>query len=97
MSGTASNFGQGSLTTTDSATDMALSGNGFFVVQNGKTQALTRAGNFELDQHGNLMTTSGESVMGYNARESGTVNANGGLVPLSCRSRRPSPHSRRPM
>ena len=82
VSGTASDFGQGSLTTTNSDTDMALSGNGFFVVQNGKTQALTRAGDFELDQQGNLITTSGESVMGYSA-VNGSINANGGLVPLT--------------
>ena len=82
VSGTASDFGQGSLTTTSTDTDMALSGNGFFVVENGKTQALTRAGNFELDQSGNLITTSGESVMGYNAI-GGTINANGGLVPIT--------------
>ncbi len=82
VSGTASNFAQGSLTTTDSDTDMAVSGNGFFVVQNGKTDSLTRAGNFELDQHGNLITTSGESVMGYGAA-SGVINPNGGLVPLT--------------
>ena len=82
VSGTASDFGQGSLTTTNSATDMALSGAGFFVVEKGKTQALTRAGNFELDQRGNLITTSGESVMGYSAVD-GVINANGGVVPLT--------------
>ncbi len=82
VSGTASDFGQGSLTTTNSATDMALSGAGFFVVQKGKTQSLTRAGNFELDQRGNLITTSGESVMGYSA-SNGAINTNGGLVPLT--------------
>ncbi len=82
VSATASNFAQGSLMTTESSTDMALSGNGFFVVQNGKTQSLTRAGDFELDKRGNLMTTSGESVMGYGVLN-GAINQNGGLVPLT--------------
>lgn len=82
VSGTASNFGQGSLTTTNNSTDMALSGNGFFVVQHGKTQSLTRAGNFELDRQGNLITNTGESVMGYGA-VNGVINPNGGVVPLT--------------
>lgn len=82
VSGTSSEFGQGSLSTTSTATDMALSGNGFFLVQNGKTQALTRAGNFELNHNGALLTTSGENVMGYGAAN-GVVNQNGGVVPLT--------------
>ena len=81
VSGTASSFGQGSLTTTQSATDMALSGNGFFLVERGGVQALTRAGNFELNASGNLMTTSGEKVMGYGVKD-GAVSLNGGIIPL---------------
>ena len=81
VSGTASSFAQGSLTTTQSATDMAMSGNGFFLVQRGNTQALTRAGNFELNSSGNLITTSGENVMGYGVKD-GSVSLNGGIIPL---------------
>lgn len=81
VSGTASSFAQGSLTTTQSATDLALSGSGFFLVQRGNVQALTRAGNFVLDASGNLITTSGENVMGYGV-QNGAVNPNGGLVPV---------------
>lgn len=82
VSGTKTSFSQGSLTTTQSATDMALSGNGFFLVQRGNTQALTRAGNFQLSATGNLITSSGESVMGYGVK-GGAVNLNGGLIPLT--------------
>lgn len=81
VSGTASNFGQGSLTTTSNATDMALNGNGFFVVNHQGVQALTRAGDFQTDSSGNLITSSGESVMGY-AVEGGVPNVNGGLIPI---------------
>lgn len=81
VSGTSSSFAQGSLTTTQSATDMALSGNGFFLVQRGQSQALTRAGNFQIDASGHLITTNGESVMGYGVK-SGAVNLNGGLIGL---------------
>ena len=82
VSGTSSNFSQGSLTTTSTSTDIALNGIGFFVVDRGNTQSLTRAGDFQLDASGNLLTTSGESVMGYGATN-GIINLNGGLVPIA--------------
>src|SRR5580704_160341 len=52
VSGTATDYTQGSLSTTTNSTDMALSGNGFFLVQSGNEQSLTRAGNFQLDSQG---------------------------------------------
>jgi flagellar hook protein FlgE len=61
---------------------MALSGDGFFVIQQGGTQALTRAGNFQLSQAGNLITVDGSQVMGYPV-QNGAVNVNAGLVPLA--------------
>jgi flagellar hook protein FlgE len=82
VSGTSTSFVQGSMTTTSNSTDMALQGNGFFVVQQGGVQSLTRAGNFQLDSVGNLTTVDGEQVMGYPA-VGGVVNANAGLVPLT--------------
>jgi flagellar hook protein FlgE len=81
VAGTTSNFAQGGTTTTQNSTDMELEGNGFFVVQQGTTQALTRAGNFQLDTQGNLITTNGESVMGYGTTN-GVVNSSGSLTPL---------------
>ena len=81
VSGTATNYTQGSLTTTTNSTDMALSGNGFFLVQNGNDQSLTRAGNFQVSNSGNLTTTDGENVMGY-GMTNGVTNLNGGLIPL---------------
>lgn len=81
VSGNATDFTQGSLSATTNSTDMALSGNGFFLVQSGSNQALTRAGNFQLDSQGNLITTDGESVMGYGV-QNGAVDLNGGLTAL---------------
>jgi flagellar hook protein FlgE len=81
VSGTSSNFSQGSLTTTSSNTDMALSGQGFFLVQQGAVQSLTRAGGFQLNASGDLITTGGQSVMGYGVKN-GVVDVNGGLQAL---------------
>jgi len=81
VSSTSSDFSEGTLTTTDQATDMAIQGNGFFVINNNGTQELTRAGNFQLDNEGNLTTTDGSSVMGYGT-VNGVVTVGGALQPL---------------
>ena len=81
VAGTAVDFSQGSLSKTTSATDMALNGRGFFVVNRGGIQHLTRAGNFQLDQSGNLITSTGDRVMGY-AATNGAVNTNTPLEAL---------------
>ena len=82
VDGTTTDFSNGSLLPTTNSTDMALNGNGFFVEQQGGVQSLTRAGDFQLDLNGNLISDSGQSVMGY-AAENGAVNTNSPLVPLS--------------
>ena len=75
------NFSNGSPNTTSVDTDVALQGNGFFVVNNGGTNLLTRAGNFSLDLSGNLITANGLSVMGFPA-VNGVVNSNAPLTPV---------------
>ena len=61
------NFSPGSFETTTSATDVAIDGDGFFIVndQNGASY-YTRAGSFTLDTNGNLVDTNGYKVQGYN-------------------------------
>jgi flagellar hook protein FlgE len=77
-----SEFTQGSINSTGNSADVALDGNGFFVLNDGGTNIYTRDGNFELDQNGSLVTTSGLSVMGYPA-VGGVVNTNAPLAPIS--------------
>ncbi|HNX58920.1 MAG TPA: flagellar hook protein FlgE [Spirochaetota bacterium] len=67
-------FTQGSLQTTGNQTDLAISGDGFFVVANGDKNYYTRAGAFALDRDGNLVSPSnGLKVQGWMA----TTDANG--------------------
>jgi len=77
-----SQYTQGSIVGTGNATDVALSGNGFFVLNNGGTNIYTRDGNFGLDNNGNLITASGLSVMGYPA-VNGVVNTNAALTAIN--------------
>ncbi len=57
----------GSPESTGVATDVAIMGNGFFVVQQNGTNYYTRAGDFQVGTDGTLQTSNGESVMGYAA------------------------------
>ncbi|MBK7858967.1 MAG: flagellar hook protein FlgE [Archangiaceae bacterium] len=70
---------QGALTTTGLATDLALQGNGMFVVKgnhNGTDgQFYTRAGQFTVDKDGYLVNLEGMRVQGYPASATGTVQA----------------------
>jgi flagellar basal body rod protein FlgG len=62
---TATDFRVGKFRETGNPTDFALeTQDGFFAVQRGRDQLLTRAGNFRLDVDGNLVTQEGDAVLG---------------------------------
>ncbi len=59
-------YTQGSLTTTGLATDLAVQGNGLFVLSDGKGTYYTRDGAFQIDAAGRMVSpTSGLIVQGY--------------------------------
>jgi flagellar hook protein FlgE len=64
---------QGSVQTTGRSLDVAVSGDGFFVVRQGNNEMYTRAGNFYLDSNGSLVTGGGSLVQGYGINNDGTV------------------------
>ncbi|MFQ5720040.1 MAG: flagellar hook-basal body complex protein [Acidobacteriota bacterium] len=74
-------FSQGSLQTTSLVTDMAIQGNGFFVVQDPtNARAFTRAGNFTFDRNGNLVTSAGQFVQGFTTRNAaGNITSTGAV------------------
>jgi len=76
------NFTSGSPQNTGVSTDVAIYGNGFFVVRNGSETCYTRAGDFTKDGTGNLVTSDGSEVMGYPAIN-GVVNTKGALTPIN--------------
>lgn len=59
---------QGSVQTTDKNTDVAINGDGFFMVSDdgGLTRYLTRDGDFKLDAYGNFVNNAGFVVQGWN-------------------------------
>ncbi len=78
---------QGSPLSTTSPTDLAVKGDGFFVVTDSAgTPFLTRSGNFVKNENGELVNAGGFTLMGYPLTGSGpniVVNGYSGLVPVS--------------
>ena len=76
---------QGDLSYTNSPTDLAVSGNGFFMVQSPSgTPYLTRAGSF-ISTNGELVNAAGFTLLGYdllNGGSSSVINSAAGLVPV---------------
>ena len=58
-------FTPGSIETTGRDTDLAIDGDGFFVVDGGGTQRYTRDGSFKRNSLNDLVNSSGDYVMGY--------------------------------
>jgi flagellar hook protein FlgE len=67
-------FTPGGLQLTGRVTDLAVQGNGFFVVQRGNTQLLTRDGAFNWDASGQLVTSGGARVLGWATDGVGTID-----------------------
>jgi flagellar hook protein FlgE len=84
VSGTSRVFDEGTIVpeANDNPANMALAGNGFFVVEQGGVQSLTRAGDFQLNSNGNLVTQNGEEVMGYPV-VNGVVDQTAPLTPIT--------------
>jgi flagellar hook protein FlgE len=73
-------FSQGAIQSTSGVLDAAIQGEGFFVVQDPSgNQYYTRAGNFETDKNGNLLTDTGDTVQGWTTIDptTGQVDTNG--------------------
>jgi flagellar hook protein FlgE len=80
--GTVSNFTNGNINDTGISSNMALQGNGFFVVQSSTgVNSFTRAGDFTVNAQGQLTTPQGQLVMGYPAT-AGVVSTSSALVPI---------------
>lgn len=88
VAGISKTFSQGSLQTTGRSTDVAIDGDGFFVVAKGDPTdptsveyQYTRDGSFSIDEEGHLVTADGWRVMGKELDEDG--NPTGNLIPIT--------------
>ncbi|MBT1002805.1 flagellar basal-body rod protein FlgF [Paenarthrobacter sp. DKR-5] len=90
VAGIVTNFNQGSAQATGKATDLMISGDGFFTVNVGGQQLYTRAGDFNLDANGQLVTPDGAVLQGWTA-VNGVVQTGGPVGSLSVSSTAVSP------
>jgi len=73
-------FTQGAIQTSSGLLDASVQGDGFFVIKNAMGNIMyTRAGNFQADKNGNLLTDTGDRVQGWTTVDplTGTVDTNG--------------------
>ncbi|MEJ5944064.1 flagellar hook-basal body complex protein [Pseudokineococcus basanitobsidens] len=73
VAGMSTNYGQGSTQVTGRNTDLSIGGEGFFVVNAGGEQMYTRAGSFNFDRDGTLVTPEGNPVQGWQAGPGGAI------------------------
>ncbi len=84
-------WNQGSLENTANPTDLAINGQGFFIVEDGNgSPYYTRAGQFHLDQQGDMVNPAGYVLQGYEIDDNGNLGA---LSNISIPGERISPPS----
>jgi len=79
LSGTDLDLSQGALQKTGNDLDLAIQGSGYFEVQTANGQVYTRNGSFQVSSKGQLITSTGDAVMG----ERGTITVLPGPVSIS--------------
>ncbi|QBM16763.1 hypothetical protein MARI_08560 [Marinobacter sp. JH2] len=67
-------FGQGNISFTDSGLDMAISGDGFFILSNNGETRYSRAGQFGIDKDGFVVNNQNMKVQGYTADDDGNLS-----------------------
>ncbi len=91
LSGTRLDLSQGTMSRTGNDLDVGIEGPAFFAVQTATGTAYTRAGNFQISTKGQLVTATGDPVLGANGPISlgkgpvsispdGTISANGAIA-----------------
>lgn len=64
---------QGNVDATEKATDLAISGDGYFVVRGSDGESFTRDGSFHFDKDGYLVTNDNQRVQGFEADDKGNI------------------------
>jgi len=82
ISGISTEFTQGSLQSSGVDTDVAIQGDGFFVLSNGGIQEYSRAGNFTIAANGDLVAADGSLVLG-NPAVNGVITPSPTPTPIS--------------
>jgi len=74
LSSVTQEFTQGNISFTNNALDLAINGNGFFLLSDDGASLYTRAGNFQVDREGFLVTNQGFRLQAFQVNANGDVN-----------------------
>jgi flagellar hook protein FlgE len=88
----AQQFSQGNVETTGNSLDLAINGNGFFTLSNGGAISYTRDGQFQLNNAGQVVSSSGAALQVYAPLPTGGFNT-GGLSNLTLTTNESAPQA----
>lgn len=74
LANVAQQFDQGTISFTNNSLDLAIDGNGFFVMSDNGARAYSRAGAFGVDDQGFIVSNAGARVQGFTANQQGTLS-----------------------
>lgn len=74
LANVAQRFDQGTISFTNNSLDLAIDGNGFFVLSDQGARTYSRAGAFSVDNEGFIVSASGSRVQGFTANDAGTLS-----------------------
>ena len=84
-------FDQGNITFTDNPLDLAISGQGLFILDDGGQRVYTRAGAFGIDRDGFVVNADGQQLLAFSADAAGNIT--GALIPLQLSSANNPPNA----
>ena len=87
-------FSQGNISGTENALDMAIDGNGFFILEDRGSISYTRAGLFGLDKEGYVVANNNSRVQGFDANADGVVSGVLGSIQIQVGNQAPALTSR---
>jgi flagellar hook protein FlgE len=87
-------FSQGNISGTENALDMAIDGNGFFILDDSGSVSYTRAGLFGLDKNGYVVASNNSRLQGFDANSDGVVNGVLGDIQIQVGNQAPALTSR---
>ncbi len=90
LAAVAQQFTQGNVSFTNNSLDMAINGEGFFVLEDNEGRSYTRSGAFGIDKNGYVVNATGQQLLGFQATN-GTVT--GAVGPLQISSSNLAPQA----
>jgi flagellar hook protein FlgE len=93
LAGVTQEFTQGNISFTNNALDLAINGSGFFLLSDEGASTYTRAGNFQVNREGLIVTSEGQRLQAFQADNLGNINGQLGDLQLDTSLIEPNPTS----